>query len=389
MSFPTVSFGVMSSVVEQPPIVSGLVGMYSPSSFSISNSRWYDLSGNKNDAVLSGTGHSITTTTASTFGSTKSFNTVTGNSSSKILWPSAILPSTYTLFYVARYNTSNSSTAATQLNYKDGSTTTRGLTGGVGGTTTTTSVNGEWVFTYQSFETGDSIWAGEYSLLDDSGITANNSYIVTVEARSDDPFLSNGTSTFSHVWDSSSYQFQAGDGPVMSTDRRFSTIKFTAGSTFALGNRWIRGMNKSGMSYGSNVKSYWRNWYAYRVAQTETHIIFSGEDRSWYSGFWAGNAGSAYHGNVLTISNNHSNNWVLGTDQNGGGSTQLLRTNKVQRYSGTPSNPGTTYARLAVNSTEPIGSNYQIADVLVYNRTLSASEYQEVENYLSFKYGVA
>jgi len=388
MSYP-ISFGVMSSVVEQPPVVSGLVGMYSPSSLSTSDARWYDLSGNNNHAVLSGSGHSIATTTASTFGSTKSFNVVAGNAASKILWPTAILPSTYTLFYVARYNTANSTTAGTQLNYQSGSTTSGGLTGGTGGNTSTSSVNGEWVFTYNGFETGDSIWAGEYTLIDNAGITANANYIVAVEARSDNAQLTDGTSGFAHVWDSSAYQTQVGDSPIMSTDRRFSTIKFTAGPSFALGNRWIRNMNKNGLVYGSNTKSYWRNWYAYRMPQTETHIIFSGEDRSWYSGFWAGHAGSAYHGNVLTISNNHSNNWVLGTDQNGGGSTQLLRTNKSQRYSGTPSNPGTTHARLAVNSTEAIGSNYQIADVIVYNRTLTSTEYEQVENYLSFKYGVA
>jgi len=370
------------------PVTSGLVGRYIGSSLNTSTSQWLDVSGNSNHATT--TGYPTIVNNAAVYGSTGTFQCVQGTYTDSILWPSGILPSTYTLFYVARYNTSNSSTAATQLNYQSGSTTSGGMTPGVGSAgSSITSVNNEWRMTYNSFETTDSIWAGEYIIIDNSNITANGDYLISFECRSDNAFLTNGTSAVTHTWDSSVYAYQYGDSPIMSTDRKFCQTWFGAGSTFALGNRWVRSMNKTGLTYGSSTYAYFRNWYAYRMAQTGCNQIFSGYDRAWYSGFWAGYAGSAYHGNTLVTANTHSNNWVKGTDSNTGGNGTLFRTNNVDRYNTTlPANAGTTYARLSVNPTISQGSNFQIAEVIVFNRALSSTEYNSVETYLSGKYGV-
>lgn len=370
------------------PVTSGLVGRYIASSLSVGTGQWLDVSGNVNHAAVAGTSLSVITNTAA-YGSTGTFQAVQGSQADTILWPTSILPPTYTLFYVARYNTTNASTAATQLNYQSGSTTSGGMTPGTGGGSSITSVNNEWRMTYSSFETSDSIWAGEYTVIDNSTITANGDYLISFECRSDNAFLSNGTSTVGHVWDSSSYAYAYGDSPVMTTDRKFCQIQFGAGSTFALGNRWVRGMNKTGITYSSTTYAYFRNWYAYRLTQQWANQIFSGYDRAWYSGFWAGYAGSAYHGNTLVTANTHSNNWVKGTDSNVGGNGTLFRTNGVDRYnSALPANSGTTYARLAVNPTTAQSSNFQIAEVIVFNRTLNSTEYTSVETYLNGKYGV-
>jgi hypothetical protein len=369
------------------PVTSGLVGRYIASSLSTGTNQWLDVSGNANHAAVGGSPTVVLNSAA--FGSTGTFETVQGANTDSILWPAAILPSTYTLFYVARYNTANSSTAATQLNFQAGTTTTGGMTPGTGGASSISSVNGEWRMQYTTFETGDSIWAGEYTVIDNSTITANGQYIISFECRSDNAQLSNGTSSVGHVWDSAAYEFQYGDNPIMSTDRRFCQIHFGAGATFALGNRWVRGMNKSGLTYGPTTAAFFRNWYAYRTAQQWCNMIFTGADRTWYSGFWAGHAGSAYHGNTLLVANTHSNNWVKGTDQNAGGSGTLFRTNGVDRYNAAlPTFAGTTNARLAVNNTIAQSSNFQIAEVIVFNRTLNATEYGNVETYLAGKYGV-
>jgi hypothetical protein len=380
-------FGVMDSSGDAPPITSGLVGYYTPDTFSTSASTWYDNSGNGNHATLSGSGHSLTTTTAGTFGSSKSFRAVTGDRNSKILWPTAILPSTYTMFYLARYNTSNSTTAGTLLNFKDGSSTT----GAVSGFNGTTSVNGEIRIPYPSNYANDAIWLGEYTFIDQASpaITTNSNYLITIEARGGDTRTANGSNLYFQEWDSSTYAYQYQERQVMRLDRTIMNHKMGTGSSFALGNRWIRGFYNWPAVQASDVYAFWRNNYLYRLPQEDVHMIFSGEDRSWFSGFWAGNAGAAYHGNTLTTTNLHSNNWVLGTDQNAGGNGTLFRTNKVDRYnSSLPSFSGTTNARLAVNTSPAAGSNYQISDVLVYNRTLNSTEYQAVENYLSTKYGV-
>ena len=71
-----------------PP--SGLVGWYDVGSWT--GSQWTDKSGAGNHAVLTS---GIVSATG---------NTLSGTPDDGLLWPAAILPATYTLFYVARYN---------------------------------------------------------------------------------------------------------------------------------------------------------------------------------------------------------------------------------------------------------------------------------------------
>jgi hypothetical protein len=291
------------------------------------------------------------------------------------------------MFYLARYNTSDATTAGTLLNFKDGSSTS----GAVSGFNAATSINGEIRIPYPSNYNGDAIWLGEYTFIDNASpaITTNSNYLITIEARGGDTRTANGSNRYFQEWDSATYAYQYQEQQLMRLDRTIMNHKMGTGSSFALGNRWIRGFYNWNTVKDSDVYAFWRNNYLYRLPQEDVHMIFSGEDRSWFSGFWAGNAGAAYHGNTLSTSNLHSNNWVLGTDQNAGGNGTLFRTNKVDRYnSALPSFSGTTHARLAVNTSPAAGSNYQISDVIVYNRTLNATEYQAVENYLSTKYGV-
>jgi hypothetical protein len=379
-------FGVMDSALDLPPITSGLVGNYTPSSLSIPNALWYDNSGNNNHASLTGSGHSISTTTASVYGSTKAFQCVTGARESGIVWPTAILPSTYTLFYVARYNTANATTASTRNSFYDGSSTSGfGYPFGNG----SLSTNGVEVRnTYTGPGPGDIIWHGVFGVLDSSNIQANSSYLMSWEQRVDTTQLANGSNTYDQQWDSANFAYQEGESNLATQERILNTHLFRTGSSFALGNRWVRGFNNLTGHTGTS-STFFRNYQVYKLQQDNLHQIFTGFDRAWYSGFFAGNAGVAYHGNTLNTSNLHSNNWVLGTDQNAGGNGTLFRTNKVDRYnSSLPSNPGTTYARMSVNHKVTRGSPYQIGEVLVYNRTLNATEYQAVENYLSTKYGV-
>lgn len=88
-------WGIQASM---PPVTSGLVGLYTGESWT--GTQWTDLSGSGNHATtLRG---SITTTTLN------SLTALTGATTAGIRFPSAILPTTYTLFHVARYiNTTN------------------------------------------------------------------------------------------------------------------------------------------------------------------------------------------------------------------------------------------------------------------------------------------
>jgi hypothetical protein len=77
-----------------PPVTSGMIGLYTGESWT--GSQWTDLSGSGNHATTS-TG-TISTT------SLNSLTALAGGTTAGIRFPSTILPSTYTLFHVARYN---------------------------------------------------------------------------------------------------------------------------------------------------------------------------------------------------------------------------------------------------------------------------------------------
>lgn len=91
-------------IIELPePPVSGYIAWYDAD--SISGTTWTDKTGNGYDASLGGTGFSVVSTTGN--GATESFNALQGSTASTVVFPSGILPSTYTLFYIARYNGTN------------------------------------------------------------------------------------------------------------------------------------------------------------------------------------------------------------------------------------------------------------------------------------------
>jgi hypothetical protein len=90
-----------------PPVTSGMIGLYTGESWT--GTQWTDLSGNGNHATtIRGT---ITTT------SVNSLTAIAGGTTAGLRFPSAILPSTYTLLHVVKYN------GATRGRIVDGYTT--------------------------------------------------------------------------------------------------------------------------------------------------------------------------------------------------------------------------------------------------------------------------
>jgi hypothetical protein len=111
--------------------------------------------------------------------------------------------------------------------------------------------------------------------------------------------------------------------------------------------------------------------------------IFNATDQNWLSGFWSGTTGVAYHNGWLTGQTDiHGNNWMYCCDQN-----SLIRSNGVTR--GTTGAGSPSFARLAINTgLFAENSDWQVAEVIVYSSTLSATDYQTVEAYLANKYGI-
>jgi hypothetical protein len=111
--------------------------------------------------------------------------------------------------------------------------------------------------------------------------------------------------------------------------------------------------------------------------------ILQGLTNNWLSGFWNGFSGVAYHGSWLTQSaaSAHGTNWVLSTDQN-----NLYRS--LGRTRGTTT--GGASATLAINAgnTPAETTDFTFQALMVYNRTLTATEYLMVEDYLANRFKI-
>ena len=90
-------------IVASLPVTSGLVGWYLPDNYNAG--IWTDSSGSGNNATLTTGTPSKSTHNGTNFGASSTFTVISGDTrSTGIQFPSAILPSTYTLFHVSRYN---------------------------------------------------------------------------------------------------------------------------------------------------------------------------------------------------------------------------------------------------------------------------------------------
>ena len=128
-----------------------------------------------------------------------------------------------------------------------------------------------------------------------------------------------------------------------------------------------------------------------RYSGTYRGRIFEGVTANWLSGFHGGGAAKAYHDGWITQQGNtyYGRNWQLTMDQNsrarfnkgdyeatGGGGTSKQLSINYGNWTG---------AAGATGGTNEV-SDWQCVEVIVYNRTLTSNEYQDVENYLDNKY---
>jgi len=120
--------------------------------------------------------------------------------------------------------------------------------------------------------------------------------------------------------------------------------------------------------------------------------ILTDYNTNWLTSHWWGDPAVAHHNGWITAVPNSAapfaiDDWVLFTDQNG-----LARANGIDYTLNTPS-ASSGFTQLVIN--HPTGvwngerSTFEIAELIVYPRTLNNQEINFVESYLSKKYGVA
>lgn len=165
------------------------------------------------------------------------------------------------------------------------------------------------------------------------------------------------------------------------TDASRGTVSISA--TQLNGYDILEGATTDGLRFPTGIlPSTFTFFHVTRYNGTELRI-FQGITANWLDGFWSGRAGVAYHDGWITPQTDyHTTNWVLSTSQN-----SFYRSNGVTR--GTSG--GSTSKQLGLNYGYYTGeySAWQCAEVIVFNRHLNATEYGQVEQYLSYKYGIA
>ena len=147
----------------------------------------------------------------------------------------------------------------------------------------------------------------------------------------------------------------------------------------------LEGTTSDGLQFPSGVlPSTYTLFHVTRYNNGTRGRIFDGVTSNWLSGFHGNKAGVAYHDGWITSSGTdyHGFDWVISTDQN-----SLYRSNGVQRGA----SGGSSSKQLGLNygyyyASEP--SAWQCAEVIVFNRTLTQTEYEQVEQYLSMKYSL-
>jgi len=122
-----------------------------------------------------------------------------------------------------------------------------------------------------------------------------------------------------------------------------------------------------------------------KPSQGNNRRILQGLTTNWLSGFWSGYSGVAFHNGWLTqsVASAHGTNWVLSTDQN-----SLYRS--LGRTRGTTGAGTPSFDTLAINAgNSPVETtDFTFQAMMVYNRTLTATEYQMVEDYLANRFKI-
>jgi uncharacterized repeat protein (TIGR02543 family) len=115
---------------------------------------------------------------------------------------------------------------------------------------------------------------------------------------------------------------------------------------------------------------------------TKARIVQANDNYGLY-GFWTGKSGVAWHNGWVTQNSTslHGDNWVLSTDY-----YATYRSNGTVRPTINNGETGLRPIGINVNGSEP--SDFQIVEVIVYDRQLSLEEIQRVEDYLASTYGL-
>ena len=177
-------------------------------------------------------------------------------------------------------------------------------------------------------------------------------------------------------------------------NRHISSSQVTGSPTIkttTLGN----GANKTfkvlsgGVTDGIKLGNANLNSYSFftvaRYSGSQQKRIFTGETGNHLIGWWSGKTGLAYHeGWVTETSSNNNNNWFMITD-----TWQTFRVNGVKKGNARNSALPQMTINWGNSQFSPETSDWEVAEVIMFDRTLSLAEVSLLEEYLGATYGIS
>jgi hypothetical protein len=183
------------------------------------------------------------------------------------------------------------------------------------------------------------------------------------------------------VWlDSSGNAHNTQSGRITGQPTLVTTIENQDASTVSF--KAVQGTTSDSLRFDNPIFSdgNYTLFHVSRYTGGSNGRIITTDYSNWLSGHWNNNSGVAYHnGWVTPIQNLHYTDWLISTDQE-----YTYRSNGVVRGSGAGDR---MLPPLVVNNGE--NSNFQIAEIIIFDRKLTSSEVEIVERYLSTKFGIA
>lgn len=218
------------------------------------------------------------------------------------------------------------------------------------------------------------------------GNTSNNAEVQVLSKFSHIPFWRDGLvgCYTSESWSNNQWNDLSGTGNH-ATSRRgtISTSNITSISGLGGLNYLVGGQNDGIYFPTAILPSNYTLFHLTRYNGINQQRIVTASNTNWLSGHYGSSTGVAFHNNWITPTgiNPHGSNWVLSTDQN-----SLYRSGMSNRTIAGPGTP--SFANIGVNVWTGELSDWAIANIMVYNRTLPYVQYIAIEDYLASRYSL-
>jgi hypothetical protein len=212
------------------------------------------------------------------------------------------------------------------------------------------------------------------------GFTGLNSGTPVTPATASNVLGSNINNLFA-AYDGSTFSGTTWSDDINTYDTNNSTGSPAISSSQLNGYDIVEGSTSDGLKWPTGIlPSNYTLFHVTRYNGSTKKRIFSASNTNWLSGFHSGKAGVAYHNAwVGPQTDYHGTDWVISTDQR-----YLYRSNGVTRGTN-----GSSEGDLTINMGQHSEkSDWQCAEVIIFDRQLTQSEYEDVEEYLSKKYNI-